>query len=379
MTRPIRTDFITLFVLSGCLAAITISLKALSWVSGDAYGILAWLIPAGSFWHGHEMLSGYAQGLLAGYLMTKASRQDIAIFIALWLGARIAVFAPAFPGLYLAAVCNLSVIALLFYHAGLMFFRAAKRFRSAIPGIVILLLTVAELMFQVGLIMDLPRLCETALLGVIWLLIIMLFLMGGRITAAATSGVLQRRNAYRHGLAQSRYETYGLVALATALFSELLGQTPWLTDIAALSTATIMTLRLLHWQIWKAWDQLDVSSLHLGYAMLAMGLFFKAFWSLSGHGNGLVSFHGVMIGGFGILSITVMTRTVLQRLRHPIVLPITIRFCNLALVAAAFIRITDFYVQTPFLISSSAVLWTLAFITFVSTLIIIRMMFHRQN
>ncbi|HBN50489.1 MAG TPA: hypothetical protein DD465_15250, partial [Thalassospira sp.] len=65
--RSIRTGFTIFFVLAGFLAVFTVSLKAFSWIY-DVPFIQA-MIPESPFWHGHEMLSGYSQVLLAGYLL----------------------------------------------------------------------------------------------------------------------------------------------------------------------------------------------------------------------------------------------------------------------------------------------------------------------
>lgn len=375
--RSIRTGFTIFFVLAGFLAVFTVSLKAFSWIY-DVPFIQA-MIPESPFWHGHEMLSGYSQVLLAGYLLTRAKNRDITLFVTFWCIARTAIFLSEHIGIYLAAISNVAVTGLLFHHAGLAFFRAAKRFKSAIPGIVILLLFIAEAAYQSGEILDHWTLRESALRGIIWLLIMLLFLMGGRITAAATSGSLQKRNLYRHGMAQRRLESFGLAVLGAAALCDVTGMPAELTAILVAAIALIIFLRLLDWHVWQAWDWFDVTSLHIGYAMLGIGLLFYAVQNLFSLDRNLAGFHGAMIGGFGILSLTVMSRTILQRLRFPVILPITIRFCILSLLAASLMRMAAFYVFPSSFLIASAVLWVLAFIGFTAANSLIVWQFHKQK
>ncbi|HBU99549.1 NnrS family protein, partial [Thalassospira lucentensis] len=161
--RAIRTDFVILFVLGGCLSLLAVPLKVLFWLP-DSQDILAFVpMPERTFWHGHELLAGYSQIVLGGYLLTRPGRTIIRLFIVLWLIARGTIFIPTQTGTYLGAICNVAVFGVLFSYAGLAFFRAAKRLKSAAPGIIILFLLLAEVAFQTGETGHLPMLQETAL------------------------------------------------------------------------------------------------------------------------------------------------------------------------------------------------------------------------
>ncbi len=182
--RTIRTDFVTLFILAGLLALVAVPLKLLFWVPGSDEILTLLPVPQRDFWHGHELLAGYGQLVLGGYLLTRPGKRTIRFLIMLWLVARISIFVPGLAGLYLGAFGNLATFGLLFFYAGLAFFRAAKRLKSALPGLIIFLLLSSEAVFQAGGILANRALSETALLAMIWLLIVLLFLMGGRIIAA---------------------------------------------------------------------------------------------------------------------------------------------------------------------------------------------------
>lgn len=378
--RNIRTGFVLLFALAGCLGLVAVPLKVLSWIP-DGNIIPAIIpIPERPFWHGHAMVAGYAQVVLGGYLLTRPGNPIIILFICLWIFAQIAIFIPGQTGIYPAAAGNIAVFGLLFLHAGRAFFRAAKRLKSAIPGIVILLLLLAESTFQSGEILDLWMLRETALRSMIWLLIILLFLMGGRIIAAATSGALQKRSMYRPYMAQGRLESHGLGALAAAALSDMTGLPTSFTAVFGLLAAMVIFRRLWNWRVWLVRDVFDLTSLHLGYTMLAVGLIFKSLLDVSGPRSGLADFHGAMIGGFAILSTTVMCRTVLQRLRFSLSLPPMMRLSEMCLLAAAVTRMGAVINNSETgMLMASAILWELGFAGFIITLICILWRFHRSG
>jgi uncharacterized protein involved in response to NO len=131
--------------------------------------------------------------------------------------------------------------------------------------------------------------------------------------------------------------------------------------------------------VWLVRDAFDLTSLHLGYAMLAIGLVFNAALTYNRSESSLAGFHGTMIGGFALLSITIMCRTVLQRLRFALVLPVTMRIACVCIFGTAVTRMAAFqnFAATEFLVASS-LLWVMAFSLFVGTLFGIIWRFHKQ-
>ncbi|MHC8495020.1 NnrS family protein [Thalassospira sp. SM2505] len=378
--RTIRSDFVTLFILAGLLALVAVPLKLLFWVPGSDEILTLLPVPQRDFWHGHELLAGYGQLVLGGYLLTRPGKRTIRFLIMLWLVARISIFVPGLAGLYLGAFGNLATFGLLFFYAGLAFFRAAKRLKSALPGLIIFLLLSSEAVFQAGGILANRALSETALLAMIWLLIVLLFLMGGRIIAAATSGALQKRDMYRPYMAQGRLENYGLSALILAAVSDLAGLPPPLSALLGLLAAMVIMRRLWNWRVWLVADGFDLTSLHLGYAMLAVGLCFNSVLTLILGRQGLIGFHGAMIGGFALLSITVMCRTVLQRFRFSLSLPVSMRISCACVAVASLTRMAAIQdTGTTELLVMSALLWELAFAGFVFTLIALIWRFKKTN
>jgi len=264
-----------------------------------------------------------------------------------------------------AVFVDLAYPAVLFVLAGLPFLRAAKSWRNAIFGVVVGAFLLAQLLYHLegaGLLADGE---ERGLLLGINLVILLLFTMGGRLIAATTSGALQRKGAYLKGAAQPSLEQAGVLGLIAII---VLDGIRWATPATALLSAivaVVIVIRLLRWQAWKVIAVAEASILHLGYAWLAVGLLVQA----AGRGLDLMTplnaAHGAMIGGLGVLSLAVMGRTALQRLRRPLDVPplliAAVGLMSLAVVLRVLASLTEPMVP---LLAAAAAAWSLAFVCF---------------
>ena len=360
--RAIRRGFqaFPLFFLGAALYA---ALAVPVWVLEYLGYIPAWQqAPAG--WHAHEMVFGYTLAVVAGYLITKASRPLVLAAFGLWLAGRLAHFGPGLP-MPLTVALDLAFPALVFPLAGLPFLRAAKSWRNALFGIVVGAFILAEAFYQSGVIGIWENGQEHGLRLAIDLVTLLLFAMGGRLIAATTSGAIQKKGGYLKGVAQPNLERAGVSCLVAA--TALNGWEPAAPVVAVLyaMAAAVIATRLLRWQFWKVIDLPEASLLHLGYFGLAAGLFVQA-------GNlgfdltpPLDAAHGVMLGGLGILSLTVMARTTQQRLRRPITVSpalfVAVGFMVIAAVSRTAASIADPVVP---LLALAASAWSLAFLCF---------------
>jgi uncharacterized protein involved in response to NO len=56
-------------------------------------GWTAWP-PLAAAWHGHEMLFGYALAVVAGFLLARLDRSELALMLGTWLLARVVALVP---------------------------------------------------------------------------------------------------------------------------------------------------------------------------------------------------------------------------------------------------------------------------------------------
>lgn len=315
------------------------------------------------YWHGHEMIFGYGFAVMGGYLLTKVPPRLVGFLFCLWLLGRVTLFLPGVP--IMGALLALTFPIGMFIFAGLPFFKAAKRWRSAIPGGVLAAFVVAEALFQAGRLELLDDGQASGLLLGIDLLAALLYLMGGRVIAAATSGAHQARGGYLPGVAQQKIEFAGLLALAVMVLSDLLGFLPLLSGVAAMAAAVTILVRLWRWQVWKVVDALDVSALHIGYVFLAAGLAAKGAAQLGWEVGVFEASHGATVGALGVLSIAIMGRSAIQRTGRPRDLPMVLRFAIALMIGAALARLGAIYPDFRIgLLYAAAVLWTASLVVF---------------
>lgn len=261
--------------------------------------------------HGHEMLFGFAAALMAGFLFSRVGRPALALAFAAWLAARAAMALDA-PPLLLAAVLPLPLVA-LFWWGGRPFLKAAKTARNMIPGLVVLALLAIELAYVLARL-GLWQGERASVLAAFSLVALMLFVMGGRILAAASAGALRLKGLtlpQKH-LVRREWEWAGVAGLALMGMAESVGLAlPAAVGAGVAGVAGLV--RLCGWRPWRLYDDPALWPLHLGYAWLGVGLLAKA----AAQGAGLLpptaGLHLVTIGALGCLGAGVASRTAHQR------------------------------------------------------------------
>lgn len=299
-----------LFPVALLLGAAIAPLKLLE-LQGDLFASL----PPG--WHGHEMILGMATAIIAGYLLPARRPGLLAGLLLAWLIARLVVLLPvANPA---AVMAGLSLWPLLMGAVTAnRFLKGAKTARNLVFAPILLGFLPAELLYTAGITDWLPGGTEAGLALGAGLVLLMLFTMGGRIIAAASSGAHQRIGGRLHRAAQPRLEALGL-GLILLLTLALMTDAPLLlTSAAALAAGLVVMLRLAYWRVWRLLCQREVALLHLGYGWLAAGLVFAGWAIHTGRMPGLSALHPALIGGFGTLAVVMMVRTTLQRARRPL-------------------------------------------------------------
>jgi uncharacterized protein involved in response to NO len=360
--RPSRRGF-QAFPLFFTAAALYAAIAVPAWMLQYLGWLPAWQqAPAG--WHAHEMVFGYALAVVGGYLITKGSRGIILTAFGLWLAGRLAHFGPGLPAPVVVLV-DLAYPALLFVLAGLPFLRAAKSWRNALFGVIVGAFLIAQGLYRLGDIGLVAEGEERGLLLAIDLVTLLLFAMGGRLIAAATSGALQRKGAYLKGAAQPSLERAGVLCLVAVAVLDGIQLGRPATAVFSAAAGAVILIRLVRWRTWKVIDVAEASVLHLGYVWLAVGLLVQA----AGRGfdlmTPLTAVHGTMIGGLGVLSLAVMGRTAQQRLRRPLGVPpllaTAIGLMSLAVVLRVLASLAGPVVT---LLAGAAAAWSLAFVCF---------------
>jgi uncharacterized protein involved in response to NO len=301
-------------------AALFGAVAVLAWVGGFAGtdGL------PGLYWHGHEMIWGYAGAVIVGFLLTAAATWTgqpafggwpLAGLTTLWLGARLAAAfetgAPVLTGLLSVGFLLASAVAL-----ALPIWRSRNRRNAPIP-LLLVAFALADGLFlrAVGGALDLdPR---RLLLAGLLLVAGFITVVGLRVIPFFTHRALQRPQ-----VAHPRWA--GLVALiAPVVLAAQVGLG------LALPLALVVGLAGMGFNLWLlARNRAPGMGAHpmlwvlfAGYALTALGL------GLAGAAVQLApallsaAVHTIAIGGIGVLTLGMMTRTALGHTGRPLVLP----------------------------------------------------------
>lgn len=295
------------FPLAAGLAAVSVPL----WVAVfEGQAVLPSL--SGVAWHGHEMLFGVAGAAIAGFLITRTSRARLAALVVTWLAARAGAYAGGlwawlalpFP-LLLAAEVIPSIL------------RSAKQWSNLPLALVPAGLVLAETVHALGAAGH-DALSSPALAVAADLVLLLLVLMGGRLTRTATAGLVQRPGVRLPPVGRTR-ERVSVLAL---LLHAALGLTGLQAPLggACLVLAGVLTLqRLARW-----WTPLlryapEIAGLHLGCLWLGVGLVLTGLGEAGLSPHPSTGLHAAFVGGFGTLALTVSARTTARRAGLPFV------------------------------------------------------------
>lgn len=315
-------------------------------------------------WHGHEMIFGYALAVVGGFLVTRASRMAVLALVCAWVAGRVVFLSVDLPPL-VEGIVLLAYPVCLFTLGGVPFLRGAKSWQNRIFAPLIAAFALAELAYLTGAFGALAGGEGRGLVLGLDLVTLLLFVMGGRVISAATSGAVRRKSGLVTRRAQPRLEALGLASLVTLAVLDFLGGPAVATAAAALGSAAVVMARLVRWRAWQVTGFVPVSSLHLGYAWLGLGLALRASSEAYGAPGPVDAFHGVAVGALGTLTLAMMARVSLQRGRWEIAFPATVVAAVVLITAATLFRLLAAVPEVrPGMVAAAAVCWSAAFVAF---------------
>ncbi|AUH66561.1 NnrS family protein [Paracoccus zhejiangensis] len=365
------------FLAAGLWAVISVAVWML-WLAGYLGGG-AHLGIAPSYWHAHEMIFGYASAAIAGFFLTAVPNWTgakpvgpgfILLALTLWLAGRLAL---CLTGLLPPLVVALVDLAFLPVLAAKLLMQLMERPKpqNLMLLIMLTLLWTANLMLH----LDWLGLASTGgqgLRGGLLILCAMIAVLGGRVTPAFTRNALQREGRTGALPVDQPVLTGAGIALAilTAL-AALAGLPDPLTGGLALLAGLVAALRLSGWSGLQTARQPILWSLHLGYALLALGL---GLWGLAlmGHGSETGALHVLGIGAVGSMTLAVMSRAALGHSGRALIAPRAVALAYALMPLAVAFRWAGsagaggFYQIGVF---GSGLLWCLAFLFYLAAML----------
>lgn len=323
-----------------------------------------------ALWHGHEMLFGFAGAAIAGFLLTAVanwtkrppvSGYSLLLLCSLWLLARVTWCVPNFSALPFAAALDLGfdILLLALFARELI---AADNRRNLKVAAVLLLYTAVNAGMYFALFSGVSNPSQW-LLAAIYLLILLINIIGGRVIPMFTGNWLrQNLPACRQPTTFNRFDL--VVVVITALFM--------LAALAALPAAGMLgiiaglaqLLRLLRWQGWNTRREPLLWSLHLGYAWLGIGLLLNGV-ALLGAVPSSAGMHALTVGAISGLILAMSSRAALGHTgrvltSHPL-LTSTFVFINIAALTRV---LAALFPGAHILLLAAAFAWVVALLTY---------------
>ncbi|THJ23692.1 MAG: NnrS family protein [Nitrospira sp. CG24D] len=325
-------------------------------------------------WHVHEMLFGFLPAVITGFLLTAMPNwtdrpplrgTPLLALVTLWLAGRLTIAMP-WPAPLVSALIDggyLAVLAAIVWREIV----AGKAWDRAPIGIVISIYATANILFHLlalsGSETDLPERMAVALM------MLLLTLIGGRVTPSFTSDYLAERGLPDQLPSFSRYDGLTIVLTVVAALSWVVqpqaSTTGWVLIIAGLANI----VRLARWRGWLTWREPIVLILHVGYGWLAFSLLIIGGATLGFALKPADAVHALTTGAVGAMTMAVMTRASLghtgrskQADRLTIMIYILVNLGALLRVFGPTIGL-----PTQLMLSTAAAAWSGAYLLFAVT------------
>ena len=319
--------FRPLFLLMTAYALVVVPVWVLVWVGWVPMPSLALLNPI--WWHAHEMLFGFAGAAIGGFLLTAVAtwtgRPPVAgapllALALLWLAARLLLFLPlgnAGSVMPAAAAADVGYDVLLL---GLMSreLLSTRNRRNYKVLVLLALLAAANTAFYFG-VGGRPRWVDPALLGTLWIVVLLISLIAGRIVPAFTRNWLRLHGASPDAGPPpfDRVDLAATLALITFACLTLVETLPFVTAATGLIAGVLLLFRVARWQGLRTRTEPLVWILHIAFLWIPVGVLLLSGASL-GWWPASVGIHALSVGAIATMIIAVASRAALGHTGRPL-------------------------------------------------------------
>jgi uncharacterized protein involved in response to NO len=321
------------------------------------------------YWHGHEMLAGFAGAAIAGFLLTAVAtwtgREPVngwplLVLCLVWLLARLGFSLPLTAAL--AGIVYWLILLVLMAREVL----SSRNRRNYKILLVILSFVLLESGFQWSLLNQ-SNTARQFLWAQLWLVVLMINLIGGRIIPAFTRNWLRRSkpslSEQQLPAAFARIDIVATVALAVFALATLFPVDELLLLALGLFTSIMQLWRLSRWQGIRTFNDPLVWMLHLAYGWIPLGVLIFSLGQLDWLPVS-AGIHALAIGTVASMIVSVASRAALGHTSRPLIAHPLLVACIVLLSLAALFRIAAAISSAPFFMAAATLFWTTAFICF---------------
>ena len=344
-------------------------------------------------WHAHEFLFGYISAVIAGFLLTAVPNWTgrpplkggpLAALFILWLAGRGAVFFSAYLPNVIVAGIDIS-FALVLGSIILREIIAARNWRNLIILGLLALFTLANLLFYLETVHDHIAAQNYAIRLGVGAIMMMIFVIGGRVIPAFTGNWLRARSAKTRAVApMERFDKLTLLTSIPVLVVWIILPEEGVSGVALAILGLLHFIRLMRWQGHRTLSEPLLWVLHLAYLFIPFGAVLMAVAILApnfiSHASTL---HLWMAGAIGLMTLGIMSRASLGHTGRELKAGLPTLLIYLAIVASVIFRLLVELHAQMFFYHLSALCWIAAFggfaITYGPSLFVPRRDEQRQN
>lgn len=298
------------FLLAGAYAVVGM----LIWMMVYVFGMP--LLPANYpayTWHAHEMVFGFAQAVVAGFLLTAVGNwtqiqtihgSKLATLCLLWLGARLSPFVFEQSGIWWAAVLDMA-FSIGFIAAILQPVIKAKQWAQLSIVLKVALLGVANLSMYLGLLQIMPaQAMHWGLYSGLYLIVSLVMMLGRRVIPFFIEKGVDESIKVKNW---KWLDLSSLVIFLLFLVVEVF--TPWSGLSAALAAVLFIlhSIRMRGWYTDGLWSKPLLWVLYVGYGFIVLGFALHAL-SLFIPFSPWLATHAFAVGGVGVVTAGMMCR-----------------------------------------------------------------------
>ncbi|MFZ5896937.1 MAG: NnrS family protein [Myxococcota bacterium] len=318
-------------------------------------------------WHAHEMLFGYTAAVIAGFLLTAASRwtsRETAVgmplyaLALLWLAGRVALCSPLPRGL--AAAIDVAFLPAVAFFVGRVLVRSGNR-RNYVMVALLLLLAASNCVMHLDGLGVLSGWGRPALHFSLDLVVVMMVVIGGRVIPMFTRNGTGDDRVRSHEAWDRSAAVLSVVNAVAGLFWG--GST--LSALLCAAAAGALIARSRHWGAGASLRDPMLWILHAGNAWIAIGFALRALAS-SFPALASSATHAFTAGAMGSLTLGMMSRVSLGHTGRMIVASSKTRAAFMCIVLAGLLRVVGplFPAWYAGVLVVAGTLWALAFALF---------------
>jgi uncharacterized protein involved in response to NO len=322
-------------------------------------------------WHVHEMLYGYLPAVITGFLLTAIPNwtgrlplrgMPLLALVLVWAVGRAAVSFSGTIGPLPTGILDTSFLLLVIAAAGREIV-AGRNWRNLKVLIPVLVLGLGNIGFHIEA--HVYGSADYSIRLGVAAVVILIMLIGGRIIPSFTRNWLVREHPGRPPVAFTHFDLLAIGISAVALAIWTVAPAGSITATSLFVAGVLQFARLMRWAGERTIGERLVLILHVAYAFIPLGFLLLGLAALSVvlPSAGL---HAWMIGGAGIMTLSVMTRASLGHTGHNLVAGSGTQAIFAAMFSAALARVAAAFLPlwADLLLNVAAACWMAAFAGF---------------